>query len=349
MGRLGTISQKTPSLRFLSILLTMLIPMVLHANAYALEDSDFSKLDEKIQYLDNLIISSNQIPLSKINFELNSINNDFKELQNSIKTSNNYFEFSKYKTLSDKYLDVSHSLKEKLQQEQRSMAMDDILLSIEIRKSVAAFQNFDREITAAVNTRQTMEKERLMSDSREYVQNIINDVIVEKHFESYSPIINWLDVYKSAFNKIQKDEKFHAIPMTIDRLMLQYHDENLLRELLLLKLDLQLLIDTTTQDESYYYDDPPSPTQEEPEEEEPPGIVPRTSLGELNLTLNSEISETIHQITLIVDEHEQELKSKRLQSSSSSSKSSSFGSGSGGTGESGGLGDRPRDNNKADH
>ena len=360
MGRLGTISRKTPDLRFYApILLMILFPIALDSDVYGLENDDFSVLDEKIQSFENLL-STEQLPLGKINYELSSINSNFQDIQNSLKTSNNHFEFSKYKNLSEKYLNASKKLKEKLQDEQKHMEMDEIMLSIQIRKNIAIFQNSDRQITNSVMTQLHVEKERLMSDSREYIQDTLNEVIVEKHFESYSPQINWLDVYKSAFNKIQKDKKFHAIPMTIDRLMLQYHDEDLLQELLLLRLDIELLIDETTEEETYSEDDdpPPPPQEEEPEGEEegPPGTIvpsPRTSLGgELNLSLNEAISETIYQITNVVGEHEKDLQLQRLQSSTSSSSAKSSGSGAGGSGGSGetgsGVGDRPRDDNKAD-
>ena len=318
----------------------LIIPIALSADADATEYDSYSKIEEKIKSLDKLI-SYEEIPLGKINYELSLINVEFENLQNSIELSKNNFEFAKYKKLSQYYTDTTKKLKQTLHSNQKYMEMDDVQISNNIRKNIAVFHNSDVELTNSIHSYNKIKTQMLLVKSHEYIQDTLNEVIVEKNFESHSPQIDWLDVYKDAFNKIQKDEKFHAIPITIDRLMLQYHDDDLLRELLLLRLHIELLIDETTEESSYAYDDDDPPAEEETEEEEPPGViipVPKTSLeNNLENSINLEITNTLSQITLAVYDYEEQQKTIKQQSSSSSG-SGSRGTNPGGSGGSGGSG-----------
>ena len=285
-------------------------------------DKIYTQLDNLSEKIDNL--SMNELGFVKVQFI--SICNEIHDLQSGLNDSSksdiekyneliSKFEYTgnKFDNLSSRYYSDSISLEQKI-------------LFMDIKKIINQLESNHQKFLIVKHNDQFSKNEVKTVHYKKYIDDVITEVIAEKTFLQEK--INWPEIFKSTFQKIKEDRELNAFPLTIDRIMLQYTDEEILQLLLEARNDIQNYLNQN----SIVYNDNLDTIAEVSSEDSSDDDMGEESFREQNISpeLLSQIDSTVTMISVSLDAHEtarQQTIVNSLMSISSSKSGSTVSSG----------------------
>ncbi len=269
-------------------------------SVFADEYEKFTKIESQLDNISDIIDEINPNELGHINVQFHSVCDEIKKIKSTLPYNSNT-DFTKYNELISKFENVGEKFDIiSTKYLESSIPLENKLLILDTKKTISQLETNHNKFLLTINSEKYSKDQVDAINYKKYIDDKITQVIVEKTILHEK--INWPEIFKATLQKIKEDRELNALPIAIDRIMLHYTDEDVLKLLMEYRNDIQNYIQKNPIIINEYKPSSSEETSEDPENEnteETPFREP-----ELPSALLGQIDNTISLISTSLDDQE---------------------------------------------